>query len=439
MFGETSSLEFLIKRSDTDVVVLANAAPIRDRDGSSTGAITVLLDITKQRVAEHERSSITEQFIQSQKMEAIGRLAGGIAHDFNNLLTVINSYSIFAIEDLREGDPMRDDIQMILRAGQRATTLTRQLLAFSRKTPMDIKVLDLNEVIGDLDKMLTRLIGEDVDIRLVLAKELGRIKADVAQVEQVLVNLAVNARDAMPEGGTLTIETANIRLDEHFVSEHPGTQVGHHVILTVTDTGIGMEAKTKEQIFEPFFTTKEATKGTGLGLAMVYGIIKQSGGSIWVESEPGQGTSFKMYMPSVQAKKTERTRKIIALNLRGTETILVVEDEDDVRTLTKRILTSADYTVITAANGGEALLECERRCDDIHLLLTDVVMPKMSGKVLADRLISSSPKLKVLYMSGYTNSAIEQHGVLAPGTHFLVKPFSAHALLAKVRMVLDGG
>ncbi len=388
--------------------------------------------------SEKEKEQLEEQFRQSQKMEAVGRLAGGVAHDFNNLLTVINSYAGFASDELRDGDPMKADIEMILTAGQRAADLTRQLLIFSRKQVMEPRVLDLNEVVSELQKMLRRLIGEDIDLCTSLGDDLGRITADPGQLEQVLMNLTVNARDAMPKGGTLTIETANVELDEESRSMHADSVAGPHVMLTVSDNGPGMTAEVKAQIFEPFFTTKEAGTGTGLGLATVYGIVKQSGGSIWVDSEPGQGTTFKIYLPRVEAEKTEERRHTDITELRGSEMVLLVEDEEAVRTLTRRMLVSAGYQVITASNGGEALLECERYGGVIHLLLTDVVMPKMSGKDLVNRLAKLRPSLKALFMSGYTGDVTLHHGVTDEGVLFIAKPFNAQALLRKVRTVLDG-
>jgi CheY-like chemotaxis protein len=300
-------------------------------------------------------------------------------------------------------------------------------------------VLDLNEVVGELEKMLRRLIGEHIELGTLLAEDLGRVSADPSQIEQVLMNLAVNARDAMPDGGKLTIETANIELDEDYASKRPDTRPGRYVMLVVADTGLGMTREIQQRLFEPFFTTKPKGEGTGLGLATVYGIVKQSGGNIWAYSEHGIGTTFKIYLPRVEAEKPERLQDVPSTRLRGNETVLVVEDEHAVRELTKRMLASAGYKVLVAANGGEALLQCERTGGGVALVLTDVVMPQMSGKDLVDRLAALCPQLKVLYMSGYTDDTIVHHGVLEPSTDFIAKPFSATELLRKVRGVLDGG
>jgi nitrogen-specific signal transduction histidine kinase/CheY-like chemotaxis protein len=406
--------------------------------GQVVGSVVSSRDITDRILLESEKRQLEEQYRQSQKIEAIGRLAGGIAHDFNNLLTVINSYSSMAAEQLVDGDPLKSDIQEIIEAGQRASTLTRQLLAFSRKQMLAPRILDLNEVVGELEKMLRRLIGEHIELGTCLAQNLGRVNADPSQIEQVLMNLAVNARDAMPEGGKLTIETANIELDEDYASKRPDTRSGRYVMLAVTDTGLGMTPEVQERLFEPFFTTKAKGQGTGLGLATVYGIVKQSGGNIWAYSELGIGTTFKIYLPRVEATKPERPEHIASTHLRGNETVLVVEDEKAVRELTKRMLASAGYNVLVAANGGEALLQCEQTGRNVALVLTDVVMPQMSGKDLAGRLATLCPELKVLYMSGYTDDTIVHHGVLEPSTDFIAKPFTATNLLKKVRGVLDG-
>ncbi len=400
--------------------------------------ISMAADVTERKRAEEEKSKLEEQLYQSQKLESVGQLAGGIAHDFNNLLTVINSYAEIANESLHQGDPLKTDIQQILGAGQRAALLTRQLLAFSRKQVMENEVIDLNEVVGNLERMLRRVIGEDVEFRTHLARRLCRVYTDAGQIEQVLMNLAINARDAMPNGGKLTIETAEVELDEEYVSRHPDASVGRHAMLVVTDTGIGMTAETKERIFEPFFTTKEKGRGTGLGLAMVYGIIKQSGGSIVVHSEPDHGTVFKVHLPATEIQTSESRREPQSRTRQGNETILVVEDEEAVRVLTGRILRSGGYQVVSAADGDRALFEFERLGLEIDLVLTDVVMPRMSGKHLADRLLEITPDLKVLFTSGYTDDTIVDHGVLEEGIHFIAKPFNSSLLLRKVRRVLDG-
>ncbi|MBW2732345.1 MAG: PAS domain S-box protein [Deltaproteobacteria bacterium] len=418
----TEQWDATVPRPDGSIEHFSSIAAPIIVSGKVVGSVVNSRDIT-------DRVKLEEQYQQLQKMDSIGRLAGGVAHDFNNVLTVINSYASMAIDSLREGDPLRADIQQILHAGNRASTLTRQLLAFSRKQVMEPKVLDLNEVIVELEKMLKRLIGEDIECHTMLAKDLDRVCADPGQVEQVLMNLAVNARDAMPQGGKLLIKTSNVTLRDLVAKRY--------VMLTVSDNGVGICAEVKEHIFEPFFTTKDVGQGTGLGLATVYGIVKQSGGNIQVTSEPGKGTTFKIYLPQVDETKTEPPTDFTTPHLHGSGTVLVVEDEKPVRILTSRILTSAGYTVLTAANGGEALLECEQRTEGIDLVLTDVVMPKMGGKELADRLAKLCPNLKVLYMSGYTDGTIGRHGLLDEDTHFIAKPFSSATLLKKIRSVLE--
>jgi PAS domain S-box-containing protein len=388
-------------------------------------------DVTEQRQNE-------EQLRVAHRMESIGRLAGGIAHDFNNLLTVIINHTAFAAKDVGKEDPLQADLAEIGKAAERAGLLTRQLLAFSRKQVLKPQVLDLNKIVGGMEKMLRRLLGEDIDLAVVLAVGLGKVMADPGQIEQVVMNLAVNARDAMPDGGKLTIETAYVELDGAYSSQHVGMKPGPYVMLSVSDTGCGMDERTRARLFEPFFTTKQTGKGTGLGLATVYGIVKQSGGDIWVYSEPGHGTTFKVYLPhELSAKETGERASQLTTDAVGTETILVVEDEDAVRNLAKRILERAGYTVLTAANGGEALVICGRQQESVGLVLTDVVMPGMNGKELADRLARLYPNLRVLYMSGYTDDAIVHRGVLAPGTHFIGKPFNAADLTRMVREVLD--
>jgi signal transduction histidine kinase/ActR/RegA family two-component response regulator len=380
---------------------------------------------------------LERQYHQSQRMETVGRLAGGVAHDFNNLLTLINSYATLILGSVHEADPMREDAQQILDAGNRAAALTRQLLAFSRKQVMEPRVLELNDVVTPLEKMLNRLIGEDVELEIVLAEALSPVKADPSQLEQVLMNLVVNARDAMPRGGRIAIETADVELGPTDPRRPADCAPGPHVLLAVSDSGEGMDAETRDRIFEPFFTTKEQSKGTGLGLAMVYGIVKQSGGSIHVESAPGQGAVFRLFFPLSEADRDRQERDSEPALARGDETVLVVEDEDAVRRLARRILESVGYRVITAANGGEALLQCERHGADIALLLTDVIMPQMSGRELADRLSREYPHLRILFMSGYTDEAISQHGLCEAEVDLLQKPFSAQALLKKVQRVLD--
>ena len=409
-----------------------------DADGRPSHMAGTAQDVTESKRHEHERASLTEQLQTAQKMEAVGRLAGGMAHDFNNLLSVILGYADFASHALREEDPLRTDLEEIRGAAERAATLTRQLLAFSRRQVLEPQVVELNRVATDLEKMLRRLIGEDIQLVLSLAPDLGYVKVDPGQVEQVIMNLVVNARDAMPTGGTLTLETANVELDGDYAARHVGVRPGPYVRLTICDTGCGMDEATRQRIFEPFFTTKEKDKGTGLGLSTVYGIVKQSGGTVWASSEPGRGTVFDIYLPRVTGAPSPAAAPPVAERPRGgSETLLVVEDEEPVRNLVTRILQAAGYRVLSAANGGEALLACEQHPGPIHLLLTDVVMPQMSGKQLAERLGLLKPGLRVLYMSGYPDEAIASHGVRTPGTTFLGKPFGAAELTRKVRSALD--
>jgi signal transduction histidine kinase len=378
------------------------------------------------------------QLVQAQKMEAIGQLAGGVAHDFNNLLTVISGRSHLALAQLPADHALRRHIDLIRTTADRAAALTRQLLAFSRKQVLEPKVLDLNAVVAGLAPMLSRLIGENLEFTAVPAPGLGRVKADPSQLEQVIVNLAVNARDAMPQGGRLTIETGNVELDEAYTRRHQGATTGRFVMVAVNDTGHGMDAATQARIFEPFFTTKELGKGTGLGLATVFGIVKQSGGSIWVYSEPGHGTTFKVYLPRVDDATDQTAPAAEGSPLaRASETILLVEDDDDVRALARETLEGNGYAVIPAASAAEALRVVGTRQQPIDLLVTDVVLPQVSGRGLADLLTPGHRDLRVLYISGYTDDAIVRHGVLEAGTAFLQKPFTPHTLLSKVRKVLD--
>jgi signal transduction histidine kinase/CheY-like chemotaxis protein len=388
--------------------------------------------------AYDELSQTQDQLAQAGKMEAIGHLAGGVAHDFNNLLMVIMGRTELLLTSLDAGDPKRPAIQLIEKTANRAADLTRQLLAFSRKQVLQPAVLDLNAVVSNMGEMLQRLIGEDIALVTVLAPALGRVKADPGQIEQIIMNLAVNARDAMPEGGRLTLETANVDLDAAYARKHVGARSGPHVMLALSDTGIGMDPKTQARIFEPFFSTKGPRKGTGLGLAMVYGIVKQSGGNIWVYSEPGQGATFKIYLPQIEEPiEAGAGGSALAAPLRGLETVLLVEDDDAVRDLARDILQARGYKVLEARQGAEALRICEQHSGPIHLMLTDVVMPEMTGRALADRLAVLRPATKVLYMSGYTDNAVVHHGVLDPGTEFLQKPFTAAVLARKVREILD--
>ncbi len=387
-----------------------------------------------------ERRALEQQLQQSQKMEAVGRLAGGIAHDFNNLLMVISGYSEFLLDRLGPEPSLRAPAQEIAGAAVRASTLTRQLLAFSRKQMLAPKILDLNSVVTENLKMLTRVIGEDIDLVMVPASSLGPVRADAGQIEQVIMNLAVNARDAMPSGGKLTIETSNAVLDEDQARLHPPLAPGSYAMLTISDTGAGMDSETQLRIFEPFFTTK-GTKGTGLGLSTVYGIVKQSGGYIWVHSEPGKGTSFKIYLPRVaEAVQTPIQASILPeafAGAPGTETILLVEDEANLRYLARQFLEKQGYRVLDAADGALALQVAMAHPGVIHLLLTDVIMPGMNGRELAQRVLQLRPGVKVLYMSGYTENVIGRNGTLDAGVRLLQKPFTLHDLKNKVREVLE--
>lgn len=385
-----------------------------------------------------ETKQMQEQLNQSMKMEAIGRLAGGIAHDFNNALTVILAISDMMLKDLTEVHPLYPEIKEIHKAGERCSILTRQLLAFSRLQPLQMTVLNLNDVFINMEKMLVRVIGEDIEIVKFLESEKGSVKADIGQLEQILANLAVNARDAMPNGGTLTIETKDVYLDDEYANNHMDVVSGNYVMLAVSDTGEGMNSETRSKVFEPFFTTKEKGKGTGLGLASVYGIVKQSGGNIWVYSEPGKGSTFKIYLPRVEekAEKLKEQKSDSKKSYRGSETVLLVEDEDSVREVTKRMLTSNGYTVLDASNAEQSLKICEQHPESIHLLITDMVMPGMSGTELGDHMTRKYPNMKVLYISGYTDNAIIQQGILPNATHFIQKPFTAESLLHKVSQVI---
>jgi signal transduction histidine kinase/CheY-like chemotaxis protein len=385
-----------------------------------------------------EKKRLDQQLRQAQKMEAVGRLAGGIAHDFNNLLGVIIGYSEILQDGLSQNEPLSRKAAAIKRAGLRAASLTRQLLAFSRKQVLDLSVLNLNTVVTDTLKMLRRLISEDIETSVILAPGLGSIKADQGQIEQVIMNLALNARDAMPKGGKLTIATANVDLDGLHSHHYSAVLPGSYVLLMVSDTGHGMSAETQSHIFEPFFTTKEMGNGTGLGLATVYGVVKQSEGYIWVDSELGRGTTFKVYLPRVrEAAPMPSAVKGKQETAKGSETVLVVEDAQPLLELASELLKDNGYTVLEAANGADAIQLVERHQGLIDLLLTDVIMPGMGGRQLAERLIPRLPKMKVLYMSGYTDDAIVHHGILEPGIALIQKPFTAETLARKVREVLQ--
>jgi two-component system cell cycle sensor histidine kinase/response regulator CckA len=404
--------------------------PLHGPGGEVEGILSAVVDVT-------DKERLEDQVRQSQKMEAVGRLAGGIAHDFNNLLTVINGYGELAAECLPPGSPAREFVGEITRAGERAAGLTRQLLAFSRKAVLQPRVLDLNAVVAEMGRMLRRLIGEDVELATDLQPGLGRVSADPTQVEQVVMNLVVNARDAMPRGGKLTIETRDVELDAAYAATRPDVAPGPYVLLAVCDTGTGMTGAVMAHIFEPFFTTKEVGKGTGLGLAAVHGIVKQSGGHVAVYSEPGLGTTFKVYLPRVGPAPAREERPAALPLPRGRETVLLVEDEEALRGLSRRILESCGYTVLEAGIGADALRVAEEHAGPIELLVTDVVMPGMGGRELSERLTAARPGLRALYVSGYTDDAIVRHGVLAAESAFLQKPFTPAALARKVREVLD--
>jgi signal transduction histidine kinase/ActR/RegA family two-component response regulator len=404
----------------------------------------ILMDVTERveaeaalRASEEALHRAEAQLRQAQKLEAIGRLAGGVAHDFNNLLSVILSYSDILLTDLGPTDPARPDLEAIRRSGQQAADLTRQLLAFSRQQVVAPRVLDLNEVVRAGDKMLRRLLGENIELVVLTPRDPLPVRVDPGQIDQIVMNLAINARDAMETGGKLTIETKSIVLDAAYARDHLGVTPGPHVMLAVSDTGVGMDAKTRSHMFEPFFTTKEKGKGTGLGLATVFGIVQQSGGTIWVYSEPSEGTVFKIYLPRAEAAVEVVAEAGMPMTLRGTETVLLVEDQDEVRQVAREILRRYGYHVLEARNAGEALLFCERHPRTIHLLLTDVVMPQMSGRELAERVASLRAEMRVLFMSGYTEDAILQHGILDSGFAYLQKPLVPDSLARRVREVLD--
>jgi PAS domain S-box-containing protein len=424
----TSSLRW-IHKSGATVWIEQHYVMVREQ-GRLVAIECIARDITSRRQLE-------AQFLQAQKMEAVGRLAGGVAHDFNNLLTVINGYSAMALETLDEFDPLHEEMQEIYKAGERAASLTRQLLAFSRRQAVTPRILDLNLIVSDMDRMLRRVLGEDAVLNTTLETGLEAILADPGQIEQVILNLAVNARDAMPDGGRMLIETGNAVLDEDYARQHNAVVPGSYVMLAVSDTGCGMDAETQAHIFEPFFTTKGEGQGTGLGLSMVFGIVQQSGGNIWVYSEPGKGTTFKIYFPVAGDRPAQAKHGPTSRQSTGTETILLVEDEEGVRNLIRTSLQRAGYTVLEARDGNEALLLYERHATSIDLILTDVVMPQMSGRELADRFAAIRPDVPLLFMSGYTAKAIVQHGVLDPQTPFLAKPFTPSTLTAKVRETLD--
>jgi PAS domain S-box-containing protein len=428
--GKTQTREVAMIFPSGVRTILTTKSPQFGPSGEIIGVIAVAFDVT-------ERRQLEAQMQRAQKMEAIGTLSGGIAHDFNNILTVIKGYTDLLLGDIQD-TRLRALVSYIDQAADRASALTRQLLAYSRRQVLQPKVINLNSLVVNLDKMLQRVIGEDIKMRTVAAPNLGSVKADPGQIGQVIINLAVNARDAMPKGGNLILETANVDLDDTYAQEHPHTVAGRYVMLAVSDTGVGMDAETRSHIFEPFFTTKGIGRGTGLGLSMVYGIVKQSGGSIECYSDLEQGTTFKIYLPRIE-EPAELLPAIQppAARIQGTETILLVEDDPQVRDLAAAVLASCGYTVLVADSARAVVSKSDEHKGDIHLLLTDVVMPGSGGREVANQILARRPNIKVLYMSGYATNAIVHHGVLEPGTFFLQKPFTPAALSAKVREVLD--
>lgn len=431
--------EFYNKKKNSELYwESASISPIKNADGVITHFLAVKEDITERKRAEETQAKLEDQLRQAQKMESIGRLAGGVAHDFNNMLTVIQGYCALMQDQIPAGDPLLADLNQIRRASERASTLTRQLLAFSRQQVLAPTVLDLNELVANLQKMLGRLIGEDITLSTVLQPGLWSIIADPGQMEQVIMNLVVNARDAMPTGGQIILETDNVYIDANYAQTHLEVPIGPCVLLVITDTGHGMDKPTLARIFEPFFTTKEQGKGTGLGLATVYGIVKQSGGHITVYSEPGQGTTFKIYLPATESPATPLTPPPTQPSARaGTETILLVEDDEMVRHLVHRELQAEGYTVMEASSGDKALALVKQHEGEIDLLLTDVVMPYMSGRELAQQLKELYPQVKVLFISGYTSDSVVRRGLLTAEIEFLPKPFSLGKLASKIREVLE--
>lgn len=431
--GAGRRIEYRMRHKDGSWRLLeSTASTIVNDKGTVDKLVIVNRDIT-------ERRQLEEQFRQSQKMEAVGRLSGGVAHDFNNLLGVMIGYAEFLQEQLDQKNPLRGSVDEILKAGKRAASLTSQLLAFSRQQVLNPHVLDLNIVVSDMEKLLRRLIGEDIDLTTVLIPGVASIKADQGQLEQVILNLAVNARDAMPHGGKLLIETQNVFMDEAFVRRYPyPVQLGQYICLKVSDTGVGMSAATKARAFEPFFTTKEKGKGTGLGLATVYGVVKQSGGYIDIDSTPGAGTTFRIHLPHLREPLLEeRAPSAFTSSGNGSETILIAEDETALRTLTRNTLELCGYTVLDAKDGVHAMKIGQTRSDPIDLLLTDIVMPGMGGRELAEELIRERPGMKIVYMSGYTGQTVGSQGPIESGSFFLAKPFTREALIRKIREALD--
>jgi PAS domain S-box-containing protein len=417
------------KKNGETLIIEKALTPLRNESGQITHFISTGRDITERRKLESELQ-------QAQKMDAIGRLAGGIAHDFNNLLLVVSAYAELTLDTLTSEDPLRRNVAEILTASRRAADLTRQLLAFGRKQMQLLQILDLNTVIGEITGMLPRLVGEDIELVFVPGRDLGKVKADPVQIEQIVMNLAANARDAMPSGGRLTIETATVQVDESYMQRHAIVPAGDYVLLTVSDSGQGIAAEHLPHIFEPFYTTKEAGKGTGLGLATVYGIVKQNGGFVWVYSESGLGTTFKVYLPQVHSLTRDvPATTIVESSPRGCGTLLLVEDEASVRQAARQFLIESGYTVLEANDGEDALRASREHHGPIHLMITDVVMPRMGGPKLAERLADERPEMKVLFVSGYAENTVLQHGIIDVTTHFLQKPFSLKALARKVSEV----
>jgi len=427
------SIEVRWRKKDASVITVRLSGRVVSAPGESQGVLEVIAeDVT-------ERRALEEQFRQAQKMEAVGRLAGGVAHDFNNLLMVVSGYTEVLLENTDHSSAMYPKIEAIQQATDRATTLTRQLLAFSRKQLLELKVVDMNAIVADMERLLRPLIGEDIELITRLSSNLGRTRADAGQIEQVIMNLVVNSKDAMANGGKISLQTANVNLDDDWRREYSYIKPGPYVMLSVSDNGQGMDKETQSRIFEPFFTTKEKGKGTGLGLSTVYGIVKQSGGYIFAQSEIGKGTTFQIYFPRVEdAVEPAHSSQASKTSLRGTETVLLVEDEESVRQLVRETLSARGYQVLEADEGEKALAVAATHNGPIHMLVTDVVMPGMSGRELAKRLAQTHPQTKVLYLSGYTEDAIVHQGVLDSGTAFLQKPFTLQMLSRKVREVLNG-
>jgi two-component system, cell cycle sensor histidine kinase and response regulator CckA len=430
MRGLPFQAEFRIKRKDGREIWLNDTAVVIQGSDSHPVMEGIIVDIT-------DRKHLETQLQQSRKMEAVGRLAGGIAHDFNNLLTIITGYTDLALSRPSVPIELRADIERIENAAARAAALVRQLLAFSRKQVLQPKTLDLNSIVVNLDKLLRRLMDDNIEMTTAVQENVGQVKADPAQIEQVIMNLVVNARDAMPQGGRILIETANVDLDSAYADDHATVKPGRYVMLAVSDTGVGMDRETVAHIFEPFYTTKESGRGTGLGLSTVYGIVKQSGGYIWVYSEPAKGSTFKVYLPRIEEPAEEMATPQLQLNSqRGSETILLVEDEEAVRDLIQTVLSEQGYDVIPSRDPQHALQIAETFTHEIHLLLTDVVMPGMGGRELATRVSTCRRGIRVLFMSGYTDNVITSGGMLEKGITFLQKPFSPAQLVQKVRDVL---